>query len=421
MTNALNKVSVEYLIKWDNKTCNLQEKKDLYKMLALINKVKLKNDCIWYEEVYIECEFTVIKQNIVIINFFVDIVYLNNLEKFTREYKKVLYSFIKLERMEMTWDGVSSHYATIAYPLINRVENKMRGLINKFMTINSGVEWSSMCTPKLVKDSIKRREDRNENNPYLHSFDFIHLIDFLLKKYAFKSSDELSKFINGLDDASKLSKEDFESYLDVSNWDRYFKQYINVDSAKLEKVWKELYSFRCLIAHNSALSKKDVERVELLCREVEEIVEEASSKLIQINLTKYERDNLLVTSKKIYIDDYGKYELECGINKMEETIYVKNLMNEKIVSGKFILLEEGMDLVDADNLHIQCADREFGCFNGAIYDNYDNPEWRPKISIDELYDEAYEFLHRVIRFKHGDLDDDELFHVDQEWIDNPST
>ncbi|MBE0370994.1 hypothetical protein [Pseudoalteromonas aurantia] len=44
--------------------------------------------------------------------------------------------------INVLWDDIGRHYAYLAYPLINDVENVMRKLISKFMLINVGMDWS---------------------------------------------------------------------------------------------------------------------------------------------------------------------------------------------------------------------------------------------------------------------------------------
>ena len=110
------------------------------------------------------------------------------------------------------WDDISIHYATQSYPLINEIENLMRKLIQKFMIINVGMDWTTFAMPTDVKKKISNKENRNaENNTTqlledtLHNADFIVLSDFLFEKYRNKEIGQLDNLVSSTSPDSSIT------------------------------------------------------------------------------------------------------------------------------------------------------------------------------------------------------------------------
>jgi uncharacterized protein YutE (UPF0331/DUF86 family) len=196
------------------------------------------------------------------------------------------------------WDGVGYHYATMAYPIIHRVENQMRKLITKFMFINVGVGWTKSNVPEEVHESI-RASKKTEHN-FLFGTDFIQLANFLFKPYAIRSQAELTALMESSVKANTgLLPADLEPFLAKSNWTRYFQQVVDCDASYLEKRWARLYELRCVIAHNSILSRSDYEDIKKLSDEPGDKLESAVAKVAKVEMGETERESVAVEAASI--------------------------------------------------------------------------------------------------------------------------
>ncbi|MDO5356219.1 MAG: HEPN domain-containing protein, partial [Conchiformibius sp.] len=60
------------------------------------------------------------------------------------------------------------------------------------------------------------------------------------------------------------------SYWPKSNWDRYFKDKVDVEGEHLKKLWEKLYDIRCAIAHCREISQDDFKQLQQMSQEVSE-------------------------------------------------------------------------------------------------------------------------------------------------------
>jgi uncharacterized protein YutE (UPF0331/DUF86 family) len=182
---------------------------------------------------------------------------------------------------ETLWDDISFQYSRLGYELIHRIENLMRKLIANFMLVNVGKGWANETSPDEVK-AVFNNSKRKDVINVLHSVDFIHLKDFLLKPYSDKTPHEL---LEGMRKAATL--EQFiavQGSLPRSNWSRYFSALVDCDDDYLRKRWDELYDLRCKVAHNALVTKTDLDRITLLIGELQGKIESAIQKLPQVRV-----------------------------------------------------------------------------------------------------------------------------------------
>ncbi|MBL8869711.1 MAG: hypothetical protein JNK90_07945 [Planctomycetaceae bacterium] len=190
---------------------------------------------------------------------------------------------------ETLWDDISFHYSTNAYKLIHRVENLMRKLIANFMLITVGAEWMDESAPKEVKEAIGKSK-RKEYLNVLHTVDFIHLADFLLRPYSEVTVDQMHERLqkaNSLDDLN-----DLKMLTPRSNWSRYFSDLVDCDDKYLKKRWDSLYDLRCKVAHNAIVDKADYEQIATIAKELEHKIEDAIRKLPQVEVPHTEIDQI---------------------------------------------------------------------------------------------------------------------------------
>lgn len=227
----------------------------------------------------------------------IDISNNKEIEEFV-ELKKNIHATLKNSqfgfRINTIWDDISSHFTTQAYPVINEIENLMRKLIFKFMTMNVGMNWLETATPKEVKNEIDKRIDNRgikeklENS--LHEADFIHLSIFLFKPYATLSQDKLIQRVRETKKLEELKLKELKEFVPKSNWDRYFSKLIAFEG--LNKKWEELYDYRNKVAHNKHLSQGEFERVIELSNEINKKLLEAINKLDTVKVSEDDKKEL---------------------------------------------------------------------------------------------------------------------------------
>lgn len=182
---------------------------------------------------------------------------------------------------ETLWDDISFHYSTQGYEAIHRIENLMRKLIANFMLVTVGKEWVGETSPQEVKE-VMQKTKRPDYLNVLHTIDFIHLADFLLKPYSTKTAAELVAVA-----AKATTLQDLDSLkaqLPESNWKRYFAALVDCEDLYLKKRWEELYDLRCKVAHNAIVNKSDRDRILSLVGELQAKLEDAITKLPQVTV-----------------------------------------------------------------------------------------------------------------------------------------
>lgn len=190
------------------------------------------------------------------------------------------------------WDDIGRIYAERSYPLINEIENLMRGLIARFMLITVGMKWSKDA---MHPDLFSQIENFEEEAPYtddLQKLDFIQLSDVLFKKKRDISLDDFDKLLQ----ATKFSQEDKDKilkYIPKSNWEKYFSSIIEEKDTDLEKKWALLYKLRNKVAHNRSIKKTEYEKIKGLTSAIKNIISKATEKLGEININEEDREQII--------------------------------------------------------------------------------------------------------------------------------
>ncbi|MBQ9110008.1 MAG: hypothetical protein IJY06_01375 [Oscillospiraceae bacterium] len=192
---------------------------------------------------------------------------------------------------EILWDDVSLLCSQKAYPLIYKIENLMRKLITKFMLVNIGTEWETRNIPDAMKNGKIKMKTNARETGYLYQRDFIELSDYLFKAYPMKRC-SINDLMETKDAPESIPYEKLKDYFLISNWDRYFKSILDVDSEKLKKQWKELYDLRCDIAHNNLFSLSNYNQVVKLTDELTPKIQAAIEKLDEIQIDSEDRERV---------------------------------------------------------------------------------------------------------------------------------
>jgi len=165
------------------------------------------------------------------------------------------------------YDSYDNYVLSKYYPLITKLENKMRYILTKYMFIKKGKEWYKDNIPDIVKS----RKEKNEN--LLYTIDFIQINNFIFSNYLNKERENIikkakRKGINTLD------KNEIEKLVNINNWDLFFdKVFFNIDKDNLKNKWAKLYKLRNKIAHNNHLKQEEIFQIQNLYKELYEILE----------------------------------------------------------------------------------------------------------------------------------------------------
>lgn len=244
-------------------------------------------------------------------------------------------------------DDISTNFAIEIYPLINKVENKMRSFLVKFFILKVGLDWWSLTAPKSVQDKVKTRRS---NEPYFSNYidtdvtlcDFDDLGELIYKQTTgFNSPDKI------IDKIMKTgSFEDFEKLKNElqGNYTKYFKE--SFQERNFANTWQQLFIIRNKVAHNNLMVAKDLEIAREASSLIEEIITAAEKLISNFTFSAEDRqaffnasveqvnsestDPLLVNTPSIQI--VGKVDL----SPSETTRYYKNEEDEFAHSTKII-------------------------------------------------------------------------------------
>jgi hypothetical protein len=189
-------------------------------------------------------------------------------------------------------DGASEHIACKLYPLLYQVENSLRGYLMKFMTTRLGPRWWEITAAGEWSHKIRQRKSNEavfaahiDNNAYLIDFGDLGRMIYS-QSSGFTSKDDIIKKIADLEETPEAIKE-FKSQLQT-NYHKFFKETFK-DRGFQEK-WEELERLRHKVAHNNLFVKVDMEVGTNLCRELLDIISNASSTMESVLIAEEEKE-----------------------------------------------------------------------------------------------------------------------------------
>lgn len=236
------------------------------------------------------------------------------------------------------WDDVGRHYAELAYPLINEVENLMRKLISKFMLINVGVNWSKEGVHPDIFKKIESYSDEELYSNDLYKLDFIHLSDVLFKKKRDITLERLDRILSKTQ-FSEDDKKDILKYIPRSNWEKHFTSILNSDASKLEENWNRLYKLRNKVAHNRFITKDDFSEINGICIKIKKLLIEALDKLGEVDLDTEERESIVLSYQPrspaaigyLAEKSVAEFFIKNGYDVIQEMDFDKNYLDFLIV------------------------------------------------------------------------------------------
>ncbi|MDY0194117.1 MAG: HEPN domain-containing protein [Aliarcobacter butzleri] len=238
---------------------------------------------------------------------------LKNYTNFLRELKRIFneHNFY----VEILRNDLYLYYSEKAYILINKVENHMRKFIKYFLITKVGINWIKETTSKEIEKSINDYENRDIEDE-LNRLDFIQLGYFLFNEYSKKDISLLQKLIN---EKKQINDELLKEFIQISNWEKYFKQNIKCENNYLKSRWEELYKLRNDVAHNKNFTEHKLNEVTKLYNEINEKLGEAFKNIDKI--TTIDKDEVLSNFDEI---DFSPSFLREAIILAEQSKYQKN-------------------------------------------------------------------------------------------------
>lgn len=237
--------------------------------------------------------------------------------KLLRTIKKISHEN-NLGSVQIIWDDISKYYSTLAYPIIHEIENLMRKLITKFMLNNVGLSWVKNSIPEefarsLDKSKKQSNNDIQDEHNIMYQVDFIQLSNFLFNAYRELDISELIKKLAPL----SFEQLDIKTFAEIkkiipqTNWDKYFKSSISVNSDTIITDWKTLYDLRCCVAHNRDFTKKNLDDVIALTKKLNPIIKNAIDSTEDLIVNTQDKTELINQYEDSFKDD----------NKTDEQLY----------------------------------------------------------------------------------------------------
>ncbi|CAI0766212.1 Uncharacterised protein [Serratia entomophila] len=228
---------------------------------------------------------------------------------------------------QIIWDDIDTHYSEKAYLIIKDIENLMRKCLTQFCLVNAGLGWIKETIPSELNSKFQRNTNESDSN-YLAGTDFIDLSIILFSKYTKHDVQSIFKKIH-----NSKTTDDIQSITEMlpkSNWERYFKEHINLDENELEKNWSELYILRCKVAHNKSFTKNDLDELVRLSGIVKPIILSAIGKLNLIEVPDEEKETIILNNA-INISEPERKTIKPLIQKENKT----QEYNEQIANSVF--------------------------------------------------------------------------------------
>jgi len=217
-------------------------------------------------------------------------------------------------------DEVSSKIAEEIYPKINLVENLLRKYVLKFFITKLGPSWWNVTADSEMKKKVTQRKNNEplfsqytDNRAFLIDFGELGKIVHSQSTGFISREDIVNKVLDleESEEAIKNLKKELES-----NYTKFFKE--NFKSNNFQQKWEELEKLRHKVAHNNLFSKDDLEKSELVSKDLLEILNNANSSLENVEFNLDEKD-LLKENITISLETYNVISEEELFKKLKES------------------------------------------------------------------------------------------------------
>ncbi|GEM_PF-3785675 len=264
-------------------------------------------------------------------------------------------------------DEVSDLICNIAYPMVRELENNLRDYLLRFFTKKFGNKWWDIGKSPQLEGKVKDRE-RTFNgllDMQLYSIDFIDLIELLDGKARVENSEIIEAF-NFLS-VNRENEEKFDRKIEnlksklKGNWEKFFEEKITVSN--FIKMWEDLYSIRCDIAHNCFLNLKKFTRLINCYNEVKGQLSKLIDELRIVKTIEYEilekilSINIFFSKEDIEsLIEYGSFHLapqnfsKESLSVSEFDTLLNEIKDEFLVFGEYELSEYQFNLDNEEKL-----------------------------------------------------------------------
>lgn len=204
-----------------------------------------------------------------------------------------LLDFLKSQSFLHTYvikDGISKKIACEIYPLINDLENSLRGYLIRFFIEKLGINWWDKTADAEMKQKVSQRKNNEkdfsnyiDNKAYLIDFGELGKIIYSLSS-GYVSKDDILKKIDALEEspeALKTLKQELQS-----NYSKFFKS--NFKENKFQQKWESIEKIRHKVAHNNLFTKNDLTEAKSNYKQIIKIINDAKIEIEKINLTEQE-------------------------------------------------------------------------------------------------------------------------------------
>ncbi|WP_214772615.1 HEPN domain-containing protein [Exiguobacterium sp. s39] len=331
MTNEISEFTIEYLLIVDSAN-NFCSNIDLFNSLITSYAditFNEENDKIFYNGLTILYKVHLLPLNEQkdntknVFNIYFTCENVEEIEKFKKFISKVVGLLRKVSESGGPYllrDDINAYYSRNAYAKVHEIENLMRKLINKFMVLNVGTEWTKNYIP-----SGSPKE--NDTTKYLQSLNINQLSDILFVEYSPNKTEELLIKIKNANEIKDISLNDLKKYVKQSNWDRIFKDKVEFSGEFIKSKWEDICKIRNIIAHNKPLSIDNYNNLLVSTEKVKEKLNEAIFNLDKIKIPEEEKVTISKHLVPDEVDNLYHFELE----RQLELVSLSDLMERLTV------------------------------------------------------------------------------------------
>ncbi|GEM_PF-4885173 len=239
------------------------------------------------------------------------------------------------ENIQITFNQLSSYICHKAYPIIYQIENLMRSLIYKTMTIFANKNWIDSEIPDDVKKSFMNSMKKQKN---IFGTNFSDLSKILFDITGKDNLYQLSNLVYQLQECKKDDIEKIKKITPKTNWQKYFAKLklendieaiknhiyknsrnIKTDQDVIRSVFDDLYEFRNRIAHNDIEIDEEFydelkQKAKYATQWIENAIKYIEEKSIQMSINNIQlnknEEELIICINKLILEVKHLYNLD---------------------------------------------------------------------------------------------------------------
>lgn len=232
-------------------------------------------------------------------------------------------------------DDISKEIACKLYPLINELENQLRGYLIYFFVTKFGVKWWDLSADNEMKTkAIKRKNNEKvyskyiENKAYLIDFGELGKMIYSLSSGFIEKGDIINRVLDleETPDAIKQLKEEIQG-----NYIKYFKE--TFKNKGFQSKWETLEKIRHKVAHSNLFINEDLEKGKKLYFDLKTIIDDASKTIEDISISTEEKEQFADFSLGEYSELFSIFIKTWKLFERELIILSRNYISAKMPKG----------------------------------------------------------------------------------------